>query len=465
MPKTEELSVFLEIRRVFSTVGSRGWGRVVFEFLVLPLLVAGVMTTAFLARSTPDAQGEAFLFFGTLYAFWCGLFGSCQAFNGEVSSGEWSYWMLGMRRSVVRHHVAHFVAAFSFAAIQVAASLFFLWLLWQLGVWIKPLGYHFVFHGEGNSFVNQVGAMLRGGTAFHLQGLQESMNEIDHAIVQPGKYAPNGLWFRFCLSYYLAGVAAAVVSGVAVGLLVSAICPTPQVSLTVSVFLIVACTVFSHTGILGFGSDSAAVREFSPLNLIIRQRGRQFGSTDVNEHRQTRWKDGGFVEQASFLLPQRYFFNIARVPCLKLDASLGRGLDPDVRSWDDATRLLDHAASPADYCKCPVCLGIAHVTNRVDDIVVIDGDGKNIRYEKHWISAGDTSGKWRTKVFGEQSVKKGPAGYRKAVRDNAGGVRNLLSLCRSMAWGEIAALFVWCFICLVATLLLLKKKGSFNELR
>ena len=149
----------------------------------------------------------------------------------------------------------------------------------------------------------------------------------------------------------------------------------------------------------------------------------------------------------------------------KTRKSLGRGLDADVRSWDDATRLLDHADAPADYCKCPVCLGIACVINRVDDITVIDDDGTVLPYEYHWIAAGDTAGKWRTKVFGEQFVKEGPAGYRKAVQKNAGGIRNLLSLCRSMAWGEIAALVFWCCIYSAVTLLLLKKKGSFNELR
>lgn len=457
--------MFLEIQRVFCTVGSRGKGRVVFEFLILPLLVAGVMTTAFLARSAPDSQGEAFLFFGTLYAFWCGLFGSCQAFNGEVSSGEWSYWMLGMRRNVAKHYAAHFVAALSFATIQVAASLVFLWLLWQLGVWIKPLGYHFVYQGEGNSFVNQVGAMLKGGTAFHLQGLQQAMNEFDHAAVGRGEYAPNILWFRFCLGFYLAGAAAAVVSGVAIGLLVSAICPTPQVSLTVSVFLIVSCTVFSHTGIMGYGADSGAVREFAPLNLILRQRGREFGSAEVNEHRQTRWKDGGFVEQASFVMPQRYFFNISRVPCLKLESSLGRGIDADGRAWDERTRILDHAANGADYCKCPVCLGIVSVSRHGDDVAVSLPDGTLENFENHWMYAGDTAGRWRRNVFGEAAIEQGPNGFHKALRDNKGGIQDLFSLCRSMAAGEVSALFIWCFLYTAATLVLLKRKGTFNELR
>ena len=60
----------LEFRRVVATTWNRGLWRTVFEFVVLPLMVAFIMVSSFLARSKPDAQGEAFLFFGTIYAFW-----------------------------------------------------------------------------------------------------------------------------------------------------------------------------------------------------------------------------------------------------------------------------------------------------------------------------------------------------------------------------------------------------------
>lgn len=451
--------MIIELRRVFSTVGSRSRGRTLFEFLVLPLLVAVIMTTAFLARSAPDAQCEPFLFFGTLYAFWCGLFGACQAFNGEVSSGEWSYWVLGMHRSVAKHYFAHFAVALLFAMLQVAVSLFFLWFLWQIGVWCEPLGNLFMYRGEGNSFVNQVGSMLKGGTAFNLEGLQCAMNGADQAV-----HAVNGLWFRFSAFYCLWGMLAGIASGVAIGLLVSASCSTPQVSLTVSVFLIVACSIFSHTGILGYGNDRNMDREFSPLDLILRQQGRQFGESDAGKKHQTLWKDGGFVEQSSFLLPQRYFFNIARIPCLKLDSSLGRGADEEGRGWSDPRRLFDHSENRAGYCKCPVCLGILSVVDREGHLVVIGRDGQEWPFENHWMAGGNAKGHWRDDVLGADSLK-GPKAFRTAERDNKGDIQSLFGLCRRIGLVETAMLAVWCFGYGVLTWILLKRKGAFNELR
>lgn len=462
--------MMLELQRVFSLAGGRSKGRMVFELFVLPLLVACVMTTAFLARSSPDAQGEAFLFFGTLYAFWCGLFGACQTFNGEVASGEWSYWMLGMRRGVWKHYAAHFAAAFLFAAVQVAVSLFFLWFLWQLGVWIKPLGSFFIRPGEGNSFINQVGALLEGGSAYNLEGLQAIMNKIN---ADAG--SSNMLWFAFCCRYYVFGVASAVASGVAIGLLLGAVCPSPQISLTASVFLIVACCICSHTGLVGFGSDSRAEREFAPIDLLFRQRGRPFAAGDAPG--QTRWKDGGAVEQFAHLLPQRYFFNIARTPCMKLEASLG--LDGKLRPWTDAGRLREHSAGKTDCCKCPVCLGFVTVSERAEGFFVAECDGKEIPLASHWIAAGRTEGKWRKHVFGPCGEGDGegdvfgddvpkserPREFRKAIDAGRGGVKSLFALCRRMAIGEALALLLWCCFYAVATVALLKRRGMFNELR
>ncbi len=459
--------MFLELWRVFSISGNRSNTRAVFEYIVLPFLVAAIMTTAYLARSSPDAYGEAFLFFGTLYAFWCGLFGSCQAFNGEVASGEWSFWLLGMNRNRTRHYIAHFVVSFAFAAVQVAVSLIFLWFLWNLGIWIKPIGYHFIYHGQENSFINQVGSMLKGGTAYNLQGLQAIMNEVDEAAG-----GSNWMWFRFCLGHYLLANALAVFAGVAVGLFVSAVCPTPQTSLTLSVFIIVSCIVFSHTGILGDGNDSEAVREFAPIHLILRQHcqgGRQFyGAREIQDesgtHRQTRWKDGGSVEQASFLLPQRYFFNVARIPCLKLQWSLG---DHGGDSWDNAKRLADHATAKESFCKCPVCLGLVKIENKPDGDggempFVITEEDETVPFAHHWIALERSAGRWRA-VFREHMGS--PCAFRDACRRNVADIRSLFALCQRMTVGESIALIVWCAAYAAMSLTLIHKKGMFNELR
>lgn len=457
--------MFLETRRVLTTAWSRSRGRNILEFIILPLLVAYIMVTAFLARSEPSAQGEAFLFFGTLYAFWCGLFGACQAFNGEVDSGEWSYWMLGMHRSIVKHYAAHFFIVFIFALIQVVLSLMFVWLLWQLGVWIQSVAYFFIAHGDGGTFVEQVGSMLRGGSAFNLKGLQAIMNYVNSKSGEP-----NLLWFVFCLKYYLAGVTVAVASGVVIGLLLSALCPAPQISLSVAVILIVACCICSHTGIMGFGSNSKAEREFSPIRLIFGQRGREFQSADdyekasEKEKIQTRFKDGGMVEQMSFFLPQRFFFNVARIPCLELKASLR--LDNDCREWRDPERLYEHSNHVVGLCKCPVCLRLVRVDkDNQDNYIVSDGDGAPIPFECHWISGGNSANNWKEYIFGKDVVGAGAHEFKGAMDMNKGCIQSLFALCRYMAIGEVMALVAWCALYMAITLILLRTRRMFNVLR
>lgn len=463
----------LELRRVVSTTWNRGLWRTVFEFVVLPLMVAFIMVSSFLARSAPDAQGEAFLFFGTIYAFWCGLFGTCQAFNGEVNSGEWSYWMLGLHRSVVRHYIAHFAAGFFFAMLQVCISLLFLWCLWKIGAVVKPLGFFFVAPDYGNSFINQFGAMLKGGTAYNLQGFGAAMNAANYA-----GGTDNVLWLITCSRFYLGAVAMAVASGVSIGLLVSAICPTPHVSQNAAVLLIVACCICSHTGTVGFGGDARSEREFAPVDLIVRQKGRQYQDAKTydglpsQKRRQTRWKDGGTVEQLSFLLPQRYFFNIARIPCLKLESSLG--YDGEMRPWHNPERLSEHAKKAVDFCKCPACIGLVRVAEANGEYVVSWGIFRNFKecnLRNHWIGGGNSAGNWKRSVLvkfkGEDGIALcgDPVKFRQALSEDVGGVGSLIAFCHRMAIVEAIALLFWCVIYAGITIVLLMMRRQFNELR
>ena len=459
----------LEFRRVVATTWNRGLWRTVVEFVVLPLMVAFIMVTSFLARSAPDAQGEAFLFFGTIYAFWCGLFGTCQAFNGEVNSGEWSYWMLGLHRGVVRHYIAHFVAGFFFAMLQVCISLLFLWSLWKIGAVIKPLGFFFVAPDDGNSFINQFGTIFSGGTAYNLQGLYAAMKNADHSVGRD-----HVLWFSMCSGFYLGAVTMAVASGVSIGLLVSAICPTPHVSQNAAVLLIVACCICSHTGTVGFGGDTRAEREFAPVDLIIRQKGRQYQDAktydglDRGKRRQTQWKDGGAVEQISFALPQRYFFNMARILCLKLESSLG--YDVEMRPWHNPERLVEHSSEAADFCKCPACIGLVKVAETNGEYIVSWGR-KECNLQNHWIKGKNSSGHWEkdvlVKLEGEDVIALcgDPVKFRQALSEDVGGVGSLISFCRRMAAVEALALLFWCAIYAGITIVLLKMRRQFNELR
>lgn len=454
-------NMFLELRRVFSGVAGRGWGRLSFDFLVLPFLVAAIMNAAFLARSSPDAHRESFLYFGTLYAFWCGLFGSCQAFNGEVASGEWSYWMLGMRRRICRHYLAHFVVSAFFALIQVSVSLLFLYGLWSLDSVAVPMGLVSETSESGTCFVNQIVALLKGGEAYNLQGLQATMKHFDQLASER-----NTTWFAFCLKYFALGDIVAVFSGVTLGLLVSSACSTPQLSLTVSVLVVVSCTIFSYVGVKGYGNSEGDVREFAPVSLILRQQGKQFPKAATGgrcPQFQSRWRDGGSVEMASFLLPQRYFFNIARVPCLNLEYSLGRGIDSDGRTWHDPERLVEHSKVFANGCKCPVCLGLVHVDFMDGNPMVVNEAGARIPLENHWMAAG-RSGGWKDALFSNLEWKH-PNAFASAICENRGGVRELFSLCSRMAWTEASVAGFCCFLHFLFTLSFIHNKEMFRELR
>lgn len=448
--------MMLELRRVFAGIGSRGRKRLAFEIVGLPALIALVMTSAFVARSEPSSHGDAFIFFGTLYAFWCGLFATCQAFNGEVQTGEWSYWMLGMRRAVVRHYAAHFIAALLLASAQVALSLVFLKVFWWVGANV-PF-FQRLFLGQGKPFINQIGCLFDGGYAYNIQGIKAAMDAANNAVGEP-----NRLWFGFCLSYYAGGAAMAVVAGVSVGLLVSAACPTPQTSLTVSVFLVVACTIFSHTGIGGTSGGSVDTREFAPMRLILSQKGREYRSaTEANPatQAQTRWQDGGVVEHTSLLIPQRYFFNIARIPRLKLESSL--------RNWSEPSRLVEHSRNKADFCKCPACLGLISVTEtNVNGIATYHLDDGPFHTTldgfQHWTQCGKADGKWTGLLFPDGSPY--PEEFKTAVKDNRGGVKTLFRLCRTMAWTEAVILLVWCILYGFITVVILNRRGMFHELR
>ena len=265
----------------------------------------------------------------------------------------------------------------------------------------------------------------------------------------------------------------AVISGVVLGLLVSALCPSPQISLTAAVLLVVACTIFSHTGIGGNENASADVREFAPVALIARQYkhgGDQFGVRD-NTHDsvklQPRWRDGGAVEMVSFILPQRYFFNIARTPCLELDYSLGRGIDEESRPWVNADRLIEHTARSAKGCKCPACIGLVGVTkgNNDEPLVVEVGNKTEITpLENHWIGSGASV--WKDALFTDEEWRC-PGAFRAALRENRGGIASLLAFGASIAWCEAGALAAWCAIAAFLSLLCIHidKTGVFHELR
>ena len=469
--------MFLELNRVAANYRDKGAARLVCDFAIIPCLVALMLTLAYVSRKCPSDHRTSFVYFSTLYAFWCGLFGSCQAFNGEASSGEWSYWVLGQRRPLLPHLLSHFALGFGGALLQMASCVFFMLV--------------FSFFRE-TSLVHQVANMLfeRGG--YGLPGYWELMSA--------GTF---GAYHFSILKYLLGGIVAAALSGTCLGLLISAVFRSPQTSLSASVCVIVACTVLSQTSIKGEGNSSSREREFVPVSLAIRQRvqcardGIEY--VRYNDADLTPWKNGGAVELASWLLPQRFFFNLGRIPFLKLNNGSLSG------DWQEADQLFNHKlirrepekvgetkrdrlSGNVRGCLCPVCIGLVDiVTEVVDDddeyFVVNPESGSKLPFQLHWLhSARNTAGYWK-ELLADNGVafvqSLPPAGteenrvarqnnqklIREALANNNGDIRSYVSFFREMALGEFAVVSVQSLVMLAIAFVCIRRKVVFNELR
>ena len=115
--KSTSTGFWLDFRRVASRRVSGNVYSLLLELVWQPLVVALIVFVAYIYRDDIDAHRLNFLYFSTLYAFWVGLFGACQAINSEMKSGEWCYWVLGMGRNRTGHVIAIFSSCLLFALI------------------------------------------------------------------------------------------------------------------------------------------------------------------------------------------------------------------------------------------------------------------------------------------------------------------------------------------------------------
>ena len=293
-------SVFLDFRRVFSRRWAVGPANRFAEYVGQPIFVAIVVCMAFLAKereSTLTAFSNAFFYFTGLYAFWVGLFGSCQSINSEVQNGEWSYWTLGLRRSI-SHHVT---AVFS---VNLVCAIWIVLLF--LAVVVSVSGYLSVHRGF-NPFVS---VFLTTNSA-----AADSLWQCGY-ILKPLLIAKFGVFgpLVFATAIYALSLFAAVVCGVCFGMLFSAVFRDPSVSLNASVAFVVLLGMLSLLGLQGDKSRSGSRevksldRGFAPLFESRRDR---------NGETESKATAVDVLVSFSRILPQRYFFNIARLPAEK----------------------------------------------------------------------------------------------------------------------------------------------------
>ena len=277
----------LDFRRVASRRVSGNIWSLLLELFWQPFVVAVLVFVAFIHRDDVDSYCLNFLYFSTLYAFWIGLFGACQAINSELKSGEWCYWVLGMGRNRTSHVLAVFASCLLFALVQ--CSVFLLVVV--------------VLSGTANMEFNHFVDMF-----VHLPDGKASVDPI---------YQMNGaLWYVlsakwgtlgpvvFATSIFGFALVAALVTGTSFGLLFGAFFREPATSLNMAVGFVVLLGMVSLCGLKGDGNEKVDVL-FAPF--------RDGGTVYDKMNREHFASNAIPAATISYILPQRYFFNIGRV--------------------------------------------------------------------------------------------------------------------------------------------------------
>ena len=340
---------------------------------LIPAAVAVLVWLAFLFQRNVSGDMDRFVFFSTLYCFWIGLFNACQTLNGAVESGEWSYWVLGFRRSFPRFFFANFLSTLTGTLMQTAVFLGSLFLL-------SHIAGEAAFSG-GNKIL-----FLLGGTNNYVKGLWEV-----------------SLLPKWILSAAFLGTActSASICGVSFGIFISAVWRHAADSLKTAVACIVLVMISSSLVLdekekYPFVSDLVSGQKmFQPFKFF------KAGTAEL--------QDSGKVvlAGASFVFPQRYFYNVGYLPRLMDKEALNRCLE----------------------------------------------------------NQNQESGLWEKlyKIGCGQKIKEGHLPDLPGIRKEC--VPALCGIIFRLAVGEVLAMAFWCAIMLFLAFILIKKQQYYHEIR
>jgi hypothetical protein len=252
--------------------------------------VAALVFIAFIRRDDVDPYRLNFLYFSTLYAFWIGLFGSCQAVNSEVRSGEWCYWVLGMGRNRTVHVFAIGASCLAFAAVQ--CLVFLVCVVSLSGLFPGPGSEGLVNHFT-DMFVSVPAGKASPDPVYQMNGTLWFV-----LSARWGKLGP----VLFATGIFSLSLGAALVSGTSFGLLFGALFRDPATSLNIAVGFVVLLGMVSFCGLRGDGNGTEKVGDrFAPLRVrSAMDRGTSAG-------------DAVPAALLSYVLPQRYFFNLGQL--------------------------------------------------------------------------------------------------------------------------------------------------------
>lgn len=386
----------LDLKRLRLTTGSGYW-----NYFFTPLLAA-ILTLVFIFRGTPEDALSTFIFFSTLYFFWIGLFASCKTVNGAIDSGEWAYWVLGTRRSVWSYLGAQTCYQ---AKILFWLTLFFTAILGGMiclgaGWWTDALVNPYVGPQTPTIEYPKLLALFLG-------------DETSLTLKETGHVA-NGFVFGWFLFFHGLGLFLAGVSGIVCGIFFSVAFKKPSQSVVAAILLVMLSMIVSFTSLNATRggdrqtnrlelSESSQPPPFLPI-LYAWQAWSKQGRTlwDIvcpevrypykpawhnneeerplvqakgNDPEDSPWRRRFFggAHLFAYLLPQRYFFNVAHTTIPRYgylsrgDAwnGLAWGLDSSVR---DKAEALAHSPCTQETlgktCPCVYCLGLVPTTGR-----------------------------------------------------------------------------------------------------
>ena len=315
---------WLDFRRVFSRRVSGNVKSVLLELVFQPFVVAALVFIAFLNRDKVDPYRLNFLYFSTLYAFWVGLFGSCQAINSEVRSGEWCYWVLGMGRNRTTHVLAIGTSCLLFAFVQCLVFLVAVAALSGIA------GVDFCHcpcrEAPFNHFVDMFVSIPNGKASV------DPICQMNCALW----YVLSAAWGSFGPAAFATGIfglslLSALISGTCFGLFFGSFFREPSTSLNMAVGFVVLLGMVSLCGLRGDGSEKVDAL-FAPLH--------DGATVRATMNRENFASNAVPAAAISYVLPQRYFFIIGRTT-FNTEWSDERAVQDVLRS-----NLVNKAASP-----------------------------------------------------------------------------------------------------------------------
>lgn len=448
-----DIGFCLDVRRLFVRRVSANVCNLIIENVAQPIAVALVVVFAFLNRVDPFHFSTNFIYFTTLYAFWVGMFGSCQSLNTELRNGEWSYWILGLGRNRIVHLLAICFTNLLFAFLQIALFVGTILAFKYLVSFHSGFGLEAVYRNFVNCFVS---CTKDKSALFQMQGLLKLY--LEHMM--PGRGSEV-----FAFGIFSFSLVSAVISGVGFGVLFSTLFRDPVVSLNVSVGFVVVIGMLSYVSLKdGQGGEEEKFldREFN-LSIIRDCNGAMKGCRPSNLL--------SALSLLSQVLPQRYFYNMGSLTFPRNSCRLEAG-----SGFKYATGLVvEKYFSTNDTPFWLECV----LDDREPSIASDNSGWKLLRFKDKdsYLDQIDNS-------QGEACVKSA-ASYEKDIPDKMRVVQavfskalaedrglldrlqlnNGLRLILFALWSEFKRLLLMFVACVLATVVMLYKKESYNALR